>query len=266
MKQMLGGILHASGVEAPAGNRFCAQWRTKCISGCIPPRRSWASSLAFRQPQADYWIHWLTPILNAALGDEMQLPARQPADLEEVLQACPELQFILDGTERPIQRPKDSQRRKDYYSGRKKQYTAKNVVITHKPSGRILGLSRTYPGRRHDKAVADEESFFFPPGSHLWEDTGFEGYAPEGVMVHCPKKKPRKSELSPEEKAQNRAIAQERIGVEHSIGKVKIFRIVRETYRNHRSEFEDLVMETACGLCNLLLACRPAKVAQIVTA
>jgi|FaiFalFF_MnMetaG_3_1042247.scaffolds.fasta_scaffold11473_2 hypothetical protein len=52
---------------------------------------------------------------------------------------------------------------------------------THKHSGRILGLSRTYPGRRHDKAMADEEGFYFPPDSHLWEDTGFEGYAPEGV-------------------------------------------------------------------------------------
>jgi hypothetical protein len=50
----------------------------------------------FGQPQANYWIHWLTPILNAALGYEMQLPERQPADLEEVRKACPELQFILD--------------------------------------------------------------------------------------------------------------------------------------------------------------------------
>jgi len=217
----------------------------------------------FGQPQANYWVHWLTPILNAALGYEMQLPARQPATLQQVLEACPELHFILDGTERPIQRPKDRQRQQDYYSGRKKRHTVKNVVITHKPSGRILGLSRTYPGRRHDKAVADEEGFSFPPGSHLWEDTGFEGYAPEGVIIHRPKKKPPKGELSPEEKAQNRAISQERIGVEHSIGKVKIFRIVREIYRNHRPEFEDLVMETACGLCNLLLACRPTKVAHL---
>lgn len=220
--------------------------------------------IGFGQPQANYWVHWLTPILNAALGYEKQLPARQPASLMQVLEACPELQFILDGTERPIQRPKDRQRQQDYYSGRKKRHTVKNLVITHKPSGRILGLGRTQPGRRHDKAVADEEGFSFPSGSHLWEDTGFEGYAPEGVIVHRPKKKPPKSELSPEEKAQNRAIARERIGVEHSIGKVKIFRIVREIYRNHRPSFEDLIMETACGLCNLLLACRSAAATQLV--
>lgn len=117
----------------------------------------------FGQPQANYWVHWLTPILNAALGYEKQLPARQPASLQQVLEMCPELQFILDGTERPIQRPKDRQRRQDYYNGRKKRHTVKNLVITHKPSGRILGLGRTQPGRRHDKALADEEGVFFSP-------------------------------------------------------------------------------------------------------
>ena len=34
------------------------------------------------QPQANEWIHRLTPILNAVLGHEKQLPARKAADLE----------------------------------------------------------------------------------------------------------------------------------------------------------------------------------------
>ena len=121
----------------------------------------------FGQPQANYWVHRLTPILNAALGYEMQLPARKPFTLQQVLKACPELQFILDGTEGTIQRPKDRQRQKDYYSGRKKKHTVKNVLIIHKGSDRILGLSSTYPGRRHDKGVADEWGISFPSGSHL---------------------------------------------------------------------------------------------------
>ena len=55
------------------------------------------------------------------------------------------------------------------------------------------------------------------------------------------------------EKEQNQVIAKERIGVEHSIGGVKVFHIVRDIYRNHKQNFEDLVMETACGLSNLRL-------------
>ncbi|MCS7352377.1 MAG: transposase family protein, partial [Anaerolineae bacterium] len=94
------------------------------------------------------------------------------------------------------------------------------------------------------------------PGSHLWEDSGFQGYDPEGVVVHRLRKKPPQGELTPEEKEQNRVVARERVGVEHSIGGAKIFRIVREPFRNHRSSYEDVVMETACGLHNLRLAHR----------
>src|SRR4030067_2362180 len=53
------------------------------------------------QPQANEWIHRLAPILNQALGYEMQLPARDAKDIEQVLSECPELEFIIDGTERP---------------------------------------------------------------------------------------------------------------------------------------------------------------------
>lgn len=54
------------------------------------------------QSQANEWIHRLTPLLNNALGYEQQLPARRAADLEQLLAQCPELEFIIDGTERPI--------------------------------------------------------------------------------------------------------------------------------------------------------------------
>ena len=41
------------------------------------------------QPQANEWIHRLTPVLNQALGYEKQLPARQSRDIEQVLAAAP---------------------------------------------------------------------------------------------------------------------------------------------------------------------------------
>ncbi len=46
------------------------------------------------QPQANQWIHRLTPVLNQALGKKNQLPARQAKDIEAVLEACPGLEFI----------------------------------------------------------------------------------------------------------------------------------------------------------------------------
>lgn len=205
------------------------------------------------QPQANEWTHRLTPVLNRALGYEKQLPARKPADLAQVLATYPALEVIIDGTERPIQRPKDKERQRQYYSGKKKRHTVKNIVISDKATKKIKGLGRTSEGKKHDKKLADEEEYRFPPGSQLWKDTGFQGYEPEGVVTHQPKKKPRGRELTDEEKAQNRAISSERMGVEHAIGGAKTFRIVRDIYRNHAPYFEDLIMETACGLYNLRL-------------
>ena len=205
------------------------------------------------QAQANDWIHRLSPVLNTALGYEMQLPARKAADLEQVLAECPALEFIIDGTERPIQRPKDKQGQRDYYSGKKKGHTVKNNVITDKRSKKIKGLSPTVFGKKHDKKLADQEQYRFPSGSRLWKDTGYQGYEPEGVITYQPKKKPKGGQLTQAEKTQNQIISSERIGVEHSIGAVKVFHIVRDIYRNHKQDFEDLIMETACGLHNLRL-------------
>jgi len=205
------------------------------------------------QAQANYWLHYLTPMLNQALGYEQQLPARKTREIEQVLAACPELEFIIDGTERPIQRPKERQRQQDNYSGKKKRHTVKNNVISHKPTKKIKALSPTEPGKIHDKKLADQEQYRFPAGSKLWKDTGFQGYEPAGVFTYQPKKKPKGGELTATEKEDNQAIAKERIGVEHSIGGVKVFHIVRDIYRNHKQGFADLIMETACGLHNLRL-------------
>ena len=205
------------------------------------------------QPQANYWIHRLTPVLNAALGYEAQLPARKASDVAQVLEACPGLEFIIDGVERPIQRPKHKERQRAYYSGKKKRHTVKNVVVTNKRTRKIKALSGTFEGKVHDKRVADEAAYRFPPGSKLWKDTGFQGYEPEDTTTFQPKKKPKGGHLTSEEKVRNQEIARDRIGVEHSLGGTKVYRIVRDIYRNHKEKLEDLIMETACGLHNLRL-------------
>jgi len=203
------------------------------------------------QPQTNEWLHRLTPVLNHALGYDQQLPSRHAKAIEAVLRQCPGLEFIIDGTERPIRRPKDRDRQQQSYSGKKKRHTVKNNILTDKRTGKIKGLSSTYAGKKHDKKLADEQRLRFPLGSKLWKDTGFQGYQPENTATFQPKKKPRGGELTPAEKAQNAVISSERIRVEHSIGGVKVYRIVRDIFRNLKQGFDDWVMETACGLYNL---------------
>jgi len=110
----------------------------------------------FGQSQANEWIHRLSPVLNKALGYEKQLPARKMKDVKQMLESCPDLEFIIDGTERPIQRPKDKKRQKEFYSGKKKRHTIKNNVITDKRTKKIKALSDTKEGSMHDKKLADD--------------------------------------------------------------------------------------------------------------
>jgi DDE superfamily endonuclease/Helix-turn-helix of DDE superfamily endonuclease len=203
------------------------------------------------QAQACEWIHRLTPVLNHALGFEQQLPARKAADVTQVLRLCPGLEFIIDGTERPIQRPKDKARQRDYYSGKKKRHTVKNVMIGDRRTRKIKALSRTRSGKTSDKRTADEEDYHFPARSKLWKDTGFQGYEPPKCRTYQPKRKPRNGELTAEEKANNQAVSRKRVQIEHSIGGAKVFHIARDVFRNRRDEYVDLSFETACGLHNL---------------
>ena len=211
------------------------------------------------QSQANHWIDRLTPLVKKALGAEKELPGRTAADVKEFLQACPELAFIIDGTDRPIRRPQDSEARRKDYNGKKKRHSKKNILVTEKATGVVLGLGATQPGSKHDKACVDEENYTFPSGSTLFQDTGFQGYAPEGASIEQPTKKPRGKELSPEQKEENRKVSSKRVCIEHSIGGIKVFHIVSTIFRNIKEGFNDLVMETVCGLFNFIRGCRNAE-------
>jgi hypothetical protein len=179
------------------------------------------------------------PVLNQALGFKHQLPARKAADETQVLHMCPGLEFIIDGSERPIQRPKDKQRQREYYSSKKKRHMVKNVTIGDLRTRKIIALSRTRPGKTSDKRTANEEDYHFPARSKLWKDMGFQGYEPPNVRTYQPKKKPPKGELTAEEKASNQAIARQRVRIEHSIGGAKVFHIARDVFRNRRDEYAE---------------------------
>ena len=121
----------------------------------------------------------------------------------------------------------------------------------------ICFLSATYEGKMHDKSLADLEGYTFPPGSCLYQDMGFQGFVLAGVTIIQPQKKPRGGELTPLEKAANRAISSIRIRIEHAIGGVKRYRMVKDKIRLLKDRIRDTVMETCCGLHNFRLQYRP---------
>lgn len=122
-------------------------------------------------------------------------------------------------------------------------------------------LSDTYCGRVHDKAICDGEEYAFPEGSVLWQDSGFQGFAPAGVTIKQPKKKPRNQPLSEVDKQHNQEISSQRVEIEHHIGGIKRCNIVVHKFRNRTDYFADDVMETACGLHNFRLTLRQLEAA-----
>ena len=131
----------------------------------------------------------------------------------------------------------------------KKTHNIKNNLLctTNK---RILWLSKTYDGHVHDKKIADEQPLMLPSGITLWQDTGFLGHNPKNVTVKMPTKKPKGKQLSDAQKKENKEISSFRILVEHAIGGIKKWRIVKERFRCRKFGFDDLVMLIACGLHN----------------
>lgn len=200
------------------------------------------------------WTQWYTPALRRALDRELVLPKRKIRTPEELFAVVPELQIIfIDGTERPIRRPQNPERQKNYYSGKKKRHTIKNIFITT-PDKQILFVSATREGKRHDYQCFKDELIGDSIGEDVvsWVDSGFQGIEKDfpNLQVIMPKKKPRGKELSEKDKRRNQKISSFRVLVEHAIGGVKRFRIVSDIYRNLRKGFEDQVVELACGLWN----------------
>jgi len=75
------------------------------------------ATFGMTQPQCNDWIHLLSDILVKTLRTLEQLPERNSARMQYVLQHCQDI--LLDGTERPIQRPLAEDRQKSCYSGKK---------------------------------------------------------------------------------------------------------------------------------------------------
>lgn len=128
----------------------------------------------------------------------------------------------------------------------------KNVLLVDKQL-RILFLSETHPGTVHDKRVADATPYPLPQGSYLLQDLGFLGFTLEGVMIEMPAKKPKKRELTDEQKATNQAKARRRVYIEHVNSSIKRCRILKDVCRLLRQGARDQVIEIGCALHNFRL-------------
>ena len=196
-------------------------------------------------------------LLNGELPEPAKLMAAQKKinSVEELFQLYPDLKAIVDGTEQAIQRPKDRERQKAYYSGKKKRHTIKTQIITNL-DGLIVDCAPAVEGRRHDFKVFEETRALtetIPKEVTVLADSGYQGAQngqPAG-KVQLPKKATKLHPLSQEEKASNRALSQVRVKVEHAIGRMKHFKILSERFRHRLSSYDD-TFSVVAGLVNFM--------------
>jgi DDE superfamily endonuclease/Helix-turn-helix of DDE superfamily endonuclease len=205
--------------------------------------------------RSNRWVHRLQEILETALGKKMVLPERKLESMEQFLERFPEVKaVILDGTERPVQRPQDAEKQKEHYSGKKRRHTRKHITGSTRKK-RIILLTQAQPGKIHDKRQLDEATLVdkIPDEVRIEGDLGFQGLQNEFVNVHLPHKKPRGKELSEAQKQHNRDFSRQRVVCEHAHAGMKRYAAVSEIYRNRVPEFDDRLMLTAAGLWNFYL-------------
>lgn len=203
------------------------------------------------------WVQNGLPLLEQTLGRACVLPVRRIGSMEAFLKHFPEVKdLFIDGTERRTQRPTKNRNLHRRYSGKKKAHTRKNLIATD-ASKRVLLLSSTKNGRRHDKWRVEQTHWLkaIPPSTTLWVDTGFMGIEQQlqtGVTLMRPQKGSKHHPLSPEQKEENRIISGLRVVCEHAIGGIKRFGALFFPYRNRKGQ-DDSFMLLASGLWNLHL-------------
>lgn len=150
---------------------------------------------------------------------------------------------VIDVTETPIERPQ--QRQRQFYSGKKKRHTLKCQVLIDASTAAVICLFFG-KGTQHDFKLFQASGVHLHPDTESLQDKGYQGIQKLHSNSRLPSKKPKGGSLSAADKAKNRELAVQRIGIEHVNRRFKIFRILAERYRNRRRRY---------GLrCNLIAA------------
>jgi DDE superfamily endonuclease/Helix-turn-helix of DDE superfamily endonuclease len=171
---------------------------------------------------------------------------------EEVEKYFPGFMAFIDCSEQEIPRPKDQLRRKLYYSGKKKKHTVKNLYTVNE-SGLIIHKSiHKQIGKKHDYNIYKKNRPELPKNVERMFDLGFLGVEkdfPEQRSSLPIKKKEKDHELTIQEMKYNREHFRRRIVVEHTICRIKKYRIMNDVFRNRLRKY-DKASDIVSGLVN----------------
>lgn len=207
-------------------------------------------------------VNKLRPLLEKAADDnftlslknklKIKLPSlkgrKKISSWEDLKREFPEAaEILIDATEQQRKKPKKRVQKK-YYSGKKKRHTLK-TQITVNTKGKVLAVSKTYPGSIHDYEIfnQDKTAKKIPKIIKAYLDRGYQGVKKDFPDLNAltPIKKNRwKRKLTRSEKIYNTKLAKIRVRVEHIISKLKKYQILAGIFRhgveNYNQDFRNI--------------------------
>jgi hypothetical protein len=106
-------------------------------------------------------------------------------------------------------------------------------------------------GSEHDfKVFKDTVGKSVSNSIPLAADLGYQGIEEYHSNSFIPVKSSKKHELTVEEKAYNKGLASRRVVIEHTNGRIKVFKCMSYHYRGHYCNRHSLRMKLICGIIN----------------
>jgi hypothetical protein len=144
--------------------------------------------------------------------------------------------ILADGTEQAIPRPQKKHKRTAHHSGKKKRFAIKAQIATA-AKGYIAHASQPVPGRMHGYKLFKQSILpkTIPKGSRLYGDSGHQGIQKDFPCLQSviPHKRTRKhTELTHAEKLYNTRQRRIRVAAEHTLSRLKKYRVLAETCRH----------------------------------
>jgi DDE superfamily endonuclease/Helix-turn-helix of DDE superfamily endonuclease len=193
-----------------------------------------------------HWgLNWIRQILPASLYEEFGQDPELWSLIQEILR-CEVL--LTDSTEQSCERPQDKEAQKAYYSGKKKQHTQKTQIIGTSDGLEIVDVIAGVEGPTADINLFREQQPRLHPEQEFMGDKAYIG----AKRMTTPHKKPKKQELTDEQRAENKVISGKRIFIEHLMCRLKVFRILSHQFRLNSRRYRT-VMLAICGLFRLKL-------------
>lgn len=188
--------------------------------------------------------------IKPLLQDRFMLPERLPKKKIRTIQELkaflpPDIDLddiLVDGTEQAIPRPQKKRKRNAHHSGKKKRFTIKTQIATTQ-KGLIVHVSKPIPGRTHDYKLFKASILpkIIPEESRIYGDSGYQGIKKDfpSLQSMIPFKRTKKhQELTHSEKIHNTKQRKVRVTVEHTLSRLKKYRVLADTYRHSLHNYE----------------------------